>query len=310
MKWIVQVASAVLLVVVVSCQRHPAGPIGRTTHSGEVRVFQVNGVITEIGPGSNRVVVNHEAVADYMPAMTMPFHLTQPGQISGLRPGDAIRFQLHVSKDESWIDDVTSTLSASSAPIPVSHPARPTNAPSLNLKDIPDFALTNELGHRVSLRQFQGQAVALTFFFTRCPIPEYCPRLSRSFADASQQLNSRPNAPTNWHLLSISFDPLDRPEVLRAYAEHYRYDSNHWTFLTGDPAHLRALTHGFGLSATPEEGIFTHDFRTAVFDANGQLQTLWPFGGDTTQLLVQELTKGAAVIRNARTAAGKQLPDG
>ena len=309
MKWNVQVASAALLMAVVSCERQVAGPDARTSHSQEVRVFEVKGMITEIGPGSDRVVVKHEAVADYMPAMTMPFHVRQPGQIAGLRPGDAINFRLHVAKDESWIDQITSTLSASSGLIPPSHPAGPTNAPSLNLRDIPDFALTNELGQRVSLHQFQGQAVALTFFFTRCPIPEFCPRLSRSFADASQQLSSRPDAPTNWHLLSISFDLLDRPAVLRAYAQQYQYDSNHWTFLTGDPTHLRALTHGFGLSATPEEGLFNHDFRTAVFDANGQLQTLWPFGGDTTQLLVQELTKGAAVNRTTRAVAGKQLPE-
>jgi protein SCO1/2 len=171
----------------------------------------------------------------------------------------------------------------------------PTNA--LSISAIPRFALTNELGQPFSFDQFKGQAVVLTFFFTRCPIPEFCPRLSRSFAQASQKLATLPNAPTNWHMVSVSFDPLDTPAVLRNYAQHYHYDSNHWSFVTGDPAQIRALTRGFGLSVAPENGIFTHDFRTVVFDATGQLQNMWPFGGDTTDLLVKDLIKAAGAQR-------------
>jgi len=166
-----------------------------------------------------------------------------------------------------------------------------TNTPGISA--IPSFALTNELGQPFSFQQFKGQAVALTFFFTRCPIPEFCPRLSRSFAQASQKLGSMPNGPTNWHLVSVSFDPVDTPAVLRRYAQQYHYDSNHWTFVTGKPADVRALTAGFGLSVAPEAGIFNHDFRTVIFDATGRLQAIWPFGGDTTDYLVQELVKGA-----------------
>jgi protein SCO1/2 len=163
-----------------------------------------------------------------------------------------------------------------------------------NLADLRDLALTNEFGSRISFGQFAGQAVALTFFFTRCPIPEYCPRLSRNYAEASQKLAVMPNGPTNWHLLSISFDPLDTPAILRAYGQRYQYDSNHWTFVTGDPAHIRALTRGFGLAVNQEGGFYTHDFRTAIFDRSGRLQTMWPFGGNTTDLLVKELLKATA----------------
>jgi protein SCO1 len=169
-----------------------------------------------------------------------------------------------------------------------------TNAPAATMNAIPRFALTNELGQPFSFDQFTGQAVALTFFFTRCPIPEYCPRLSRSFAQASQKLATKANAPTNWHMVSVSFDPADTPAVLRKYAQQYHYDSNHWSFVTGHAAQVRALTRGFGVSAEPESGIFTHDFRTVIFDAAGRFQTMWPFGGDTTDLLVQELTKAVA----------------
>ena len=78
-----------------------------------------------------------------------------------------------------------------------------------------DYKFTNQLGQAVSLSQFDGQALAITFFFTRCPIPEFCPRLSKNFQDVSQKLATRPGGPTNWHLLSVSFDTeFDTPPVL------------------------------------------------------------------------------------------------
>src|SRR5437016_14580043 len=92
-----------------------------------------------------------------------------------------------------------------------------------------DYNFTNESGQAVSLGQFKGQALAITFFFTRCPIPEFCPRLSRNFAQAAHKLSSIPRAPTNWHFLSVTFDPeLDTPPVLKAYGEKYQYDPSHW----------------------------------------------------------------------------------
>jgi protein SCO1/2 len=291
-KCVLQSVSAALLLGVASCQPRQA--------QGEARIFEVRGVVMKLEKDRKTIVVKHEAVPNYMPAMTMPFRVKEPAQISGLRPGDAVTFRLFVTKDTSWIDQITSTAVATT-PTQSSAltPRQPTTPPPASprpfcLRSIPDFALTNELGQRVSLHQFSGQAVALTFFFTRCPIPEFCPRLSRNFAEASQKLASLRQAPTNWHLLSISFDPVDKPNVLRAYAQTYGYDSNHWSFLTGDPAQIRALTHGFGLEVTPDSGGLNHDFRTAVFDATGRLQTMWPFGGNTTELLVQELTKAAA----------------
>jgi protein SCO1/2 len=166
-----------------------------------------------------------------------------------------------------------------------------TNAPTINA--IPRFSLTNELGQPFNFQQFPGQAVALTFFFTRCPIPEFCPRLSRSFAEASQKLATVPKGPTNWHLVSVSFDPADTPSVLRKYAQLYHYDSNHWSFVTGDAVDVRTLTHGFGLSVEPASGIFSHDFRTVIFDATGRLQNIYPFSGDTSEFLVQEILKAA-----------------
>src|SRR5207302_1181619 len=148
--------------------------------------------------------------------------------------GDEISFRLLVSEEESWIDRIEKTRP--------SHPAQENNSgkgveaspPAARRHPLLDDKFTNQLGQAVSLGQFHGQALAITFFFTRCPIPDFCPRLSKNFAEASRKLQGMEHGPTNWHMLSISFDPeFDTPSVLKAYAEKYQYDPAHWSFLTG-----------------------------------------------------------------------------
>jgi protein SCO1 len=291
--------AAVMLLHGALCSTHAASDAAPPITSSP-KAYQARGLIERVKAETRTLVIKHEAIADLMPAMTMPFKVKDGEQLGGLVAGDQIRFRLLVTDNESWIDQIQKVGKTSPAPAPSPADTAPdagSKPPSFYLSDIPDFALTNELGKRISLHQFGGQAVALTFFFTRCPIPEYCPRLAKNFAEASRQLGLSSGGPTNWHLLSVSFDPTDTPEVLRRYGNQYHYDPNHWSFLTGDPAQIRALTRGFGLAVTQESGVFLHDFRTAVFDANGRLQAMWPFGGDTSAMLVQELTRAAQAAK-------------
>jgi protein SCO1/2 len=155
---------------------------------------------------------------------------------------------------------------------------------------------TNELGQAVSLGDFHGQALALTFFFTRCPIPDFCPRLSRNFAAASQKLAELPNAPTNWHFLSISFDPaFDTAPRLRAYAETYHYDAAHWSFLTGSADQIRELAAQCDVKFEADGAFFNHNFRTLIVDASGHLQMVFPTSGDLSDAIVAEMLKAAAL---------------
>lgn len=164
-----------------------------------------------------------------------------------------------------------------------------------------DYPFTNELGQAVTLSSFHGQALALTFFFTRCPVPDFCPRLSRNFAEASRKLSAMPAAPTNWHFLSISFDPdFDTPAVLRAYAQRYHYDPAHWSFLTGPKDKLEELARLSNVEYHSNGGLFSHNFRTIIIDATGKLQMVFPTGGDLTEAIVSEMLKAAA--------AGKHKP--
>jgi protein SCO1/2 len=157
-----------------------------------------------------------------------------------------------------------------------------------------DYKFTNELGAPVCLNDFRGQVIAYTFIFTRCPAPNYCPRLSKNFEEAAKRLAAMPNAPANWHLISVSFDPdFDTPAVLRACARRYHYDPARWTFLTGPKAQIGELARFSGVNYRPEEGLFTHNFRTLVVDAEGRLRVSYPVGGDLSDALASEIVKAA-----------------
>ena len=152
-----------------------------------------------------------------------------------LRAGDSVSFRLNVTSTNGWIDHVFKTGSVQIIEQGSVHPIVQVvrDVPPLNPGDeLPDYHFTNELGRTISTSQFRGQALAFTFFFTRCPYPNFCPYVSRGFEETQQKLLALPNAPTNWHLLSISFDPdNDTPAVLKDYATLHDYNPAHWSFV-------------------------------------------------------------------------------
>jgi protein SCO1/2 len=267
-----------------------------------VRTFNnVHGVVMVLKPAEGVVVIRHGAISNYMEGMTMPFKVADTNVFSTLNPGDEVNFRLQVTDDASRVDDFTKTgteqlpvaNSTSTAEVtPVAPPAG----------DLRDYKFTNELGQAVSLNDFRGQALGITFFYTRCPLPDYCPRLSKNFKMASEKLKARPGAPVNWHFLSISFDPeFDTPEMLKAYGTSYQSDPAHWSFLTGPPDKIAELARGSGVNYRLEDGTFNHNFRTLIIDASGHLQMVFPTSGDLSDLIVNEIIKAAAVTN--QTAA-------
>jgi protein SCO1/2 len=261
-----------------------------------IRTFTVSGVVQEVNREQPLIVIAHEAITNYMKAMTMPFKVKRRADLEGLEKGDSISFLLHVSNTESWVDRISKAGKAT----PLTNGAVAVSAPASSLPKphhpLMDYSFTNELGQAVSLGEFRGQALAITFFFTRCPIPDFCPRLSKNFAEASQKLNALPNAPTNWHFLSVTFDPeFDTPPVLKAYAERYEYDPKHWSFLTGPVDKVRELAGQSDVSVQRDAGLFNHNFRTLIIDATNHLQMVFPTGGDLSESIVSEMLKAAAV---------------
>ena len=259
--------------------------------------FQVKGIVKKLKPDGKTVVIQHEEVPHYMPAMTMPFEVRNTNELRGLQAGDTIRFQMVVTDNDAWIEHVTKLTAARATGLP-SRPAfrLARDVDPLQVGDmLPDYHFTNELSQAVSTKQLKGQAFAFTFFFTRCPYPTFCPLMSGNFEAAEKKLLAMPNAPTNWHLFSISFDPeFDSPATLKAYAQRYDYHPDHWSFVTGDLMDLTALADQVGeYFGHDESGGVVHNLRTVIVDTHGRVQKIIPDNKWTSDQLVAELLKAA-----------------
>jgi protein SCO1 len=258
-----------------------------------MQVFTVKGVIKELEPDGKTAVIRHEAIPGYMQAMTMPFEARDTNLLRGLQAGDVISFQLAVTPTEGWIQSITK-LSSNAPPSAPESSMRITRAlePLGEGDRLPEYHFTNELGEAVSLSQFKGQVLAFTFFFTSCPFPEFCPRMTSQFGQAERQLEKMTNAPAHWHFLSISFDPAhDTPRRLAEYARAADYDPSHWNFLTGDEAQISGLAEQMGENYWREGESIGHNLRTVVVDPTGRIRHI--IGGSkwTVDELVRDIVE-------------------
>jgi protein SCO1/2 len=288
------------LLLLTACSVKSASTLPRSgSDTTNPQSFLAGGTVVELKPAGGTVVIRHGAISNYMAAMTMPFRVRDSNELAGLQSGDEISFRLQVSETDSWVDHLAKTGAGSVRPAPAP-PRRPAAPAATALLDYP---FTNELGQVVSLNDFRGQALAITFFYTRCPLPDYCPRLSKNFQAAQQKLASRSGSPANWHLLSVSFDTeFDTPSMLKAYGDSYQYDPNHWSFLTGPADKIGELARQADVSYQSDDGTFNHDFRTLIIDASGHLQMVFPTSGDLSDQIVAEIIKAAAVTNPPATA--------
>jgi protein SCO1/2 len=262
--------------------------------------FEVKGIIQEVFPKRKQVRIQHEEIPHYMPSMTMTFDVKNDQDLAGLQPGDSVSFHMIVTEKEGWIEQIRKTGAVT--PIVTSAPDNFRAVREVEpLKEgdmMPDYHFTNELGQAMTLSDYKGQALALTFIFTRCPFPNFCPRMSDNFGEAQKRLKTMSNPAPNWHLLSISFDPeFDKPPVLKAYSLRFGADPKRWNFATGALIDVTAITEQFGLmfwKPTPEQpGSISHNLRTVVINASGRIQKVFTENGWKVDDLVAEIVKAA-----------------
>ena len=240
----------------------------------------VTGIILKIDRPHRSFVASCDAIPGYMAAMAMPYSVRRESALDGVQPGMQVDFTLVVDGGHSYVEDIRihqyqsmdqealrsrrlQLLQAPGTPAP--------DATELQLgQRIPDFALTDQTGQRVSLSQFAGKVVGLTFIYTSCPLPDYCFRLSNNFGRINRRFAARMGR--DLILLSISFDPVhDRPPVLAGYAATWKADPKSWHFLTGTLPEVKAVCRLFGLSFWQDEGWFTHSLHTVILDRQGRL---------------------------------------
>ena len=248
--------------------------------------YQTRGVFKSFDSKQSQATIAHEAIPGYMPAMTMNFDVRNPGEFQNVQPGDAILFQLCVTTDYAWIEQVHRTESAR----PLLAPDKPVVSSELKTGDLlPDIELTNESGKKIRLSDFRGKVLAITFIYTGCPLPTYCPLMNRNF-QTSEHLLSQLGIDEACHLLSISMDPAhDTPENLSAYAKIYDADAERWTFANASEDVLHKLGGAVGLEFKKEEGRIEHNLRTVVVDAEGRIRRIFRGNSWTPQELVAEV---------------------
>jgi protein SCO1/2 len=234
---------------------------------------QVISVAPQARPdGRREVTVKHEDIPGFMPAMTMAYFVKDSTLLDGVAPGDLITARLVVVGNDPHLDRIQKTGHADLPP-----DARPSRVMEVMNPgdDVPDDELRDQQGQARKLSDWRGRALAVTFVYTRCPLPDFCPLMDRHFAALQRAIQADPELRQRAHLVSVSFDPThDTAEVIAAHAKARGADAETWSYLTGSPAAIDHFTSRFGVSTIAESdaaATITHNLRTAIVDRRGRL---------------------------------------
>ena len=268
-----------------------------------MKTYPIRGRIVSV-QGSD-IMLDHEAVPGFMEAMTMSYKLKDPSIASELHPGDRITATLLVSKDPDGFNTVLLDK------IVVVAQAKPDYKPAVQYHVpqpgdvVPDFKLLNQSARPIHLGQFHGRVLLVTFIYTRCPLADFCPRMSRNFAEVDKALASDPALYAQTHLLSISFDPAyDTPAVLSSYGKAYSGHGDdpssknifkHWDFAAPSEKDLAALTQYFNVGITPgDEGSINHSLSTVLIGKDGKIAAWYPSNDWKPEEVVAQVKLAAA----------------
>jgi protein SCO1/2 len=230
--------------------------------------------------------------------MTMPFTLKGKAALEDIRPGDEVEGALRVDtvggevKDYDLVDLTPTGRSIEPAPAPTGVGATEPAPAVLKPGDpVPDFAVTTQEGRPLRLSELRGKVVALTFIYTRCPLPEFCPAMDAKFADLARRLSGVPGRADGVRLLSVSFDPgHDTPAVLAAHARRRGAGPPLWTFAVATPEELARVAGPLGLTVAPGSREISHNLRTAVIGPDGRLARLEAGQGWAAPELMRTIT--------------------
>jgi len=277
------------LVALQGCEGgNPSGDDRPTAVPSTEATYQLKGIVVSSDAAKGVVQIDSEAIPGLMGAMTMPYKLAQPGVATELHPGDHITARLRISDSASVLDQIDVTAQSQ----PDYKPSKVYNVPAPG-QAVPDFKFLNQSGKTITLDQFRGKVLLVTFIYTRCPLPDYCIRMSRNFATIQQQLAADPQLLNKTHLLSVSFDPAyDTPKVLRSYGSAYAGSEafSHWDFAAPQLSQLDALEQFFDVGVSPgSDNTLTHSLSTAIIAPNGKIFRWYPSNEWTPSTVVDDV---------------------
>lgn len=277
-----------------ACQKAEKKPVA----SAEAKRYQLKGKVISVNKDKKTAEIEHDEIPGFMQKMTMSFPIHADWVWDELTPGSEIRAELVVdetAKDPYWLENIGIVAAANP-----NQPAPPVNENFAQIgKDAPNFSLTNQDGKKISMNDYKGKALAITFIYAQCPLPEYCIKMSRSFSDLANQVSADENLKDKIRLLSISFDPTrDTPEKLKQYGIGYlgkdskATDFKVWQIAVGADAEVRKIADAFGLryEIDPNDKTqFNHSLRTVVIAPDGKITKILPGNEWTNAELLNEL---------------------
>jgi protein SCO1/2 len=288
-----------IVVVVIVALVVGAAACGRPSNN---RAYTLQGQVLSLEKSRKQLTIKHEEIKGLMPAMTMPYDVQDDRLLSGLAPGDLINATLVIGSNEAHLTTIRKVGEA-----PLEKPAEDASAtPGASSgfellkagEEVPDTAFVDQDGRKRSFESFRGTPVVLTFIYTRCPLPTFCPLMDRHFVAIQKTLQQDAALP-RVHLVTVSFDPAhDTPPVLKKHARELQADLRRWTFLTGDRDEIDRFAMRFGVSvarAMNDPRDITHNLRTAIVDAGGRLVKTYTGNEWTPEQVVADLK---TAIRN------------
>ena len=263
---------AAVALVSTGCKKaEPAGPAAQQT-----KRYHLVGKVVSIDQQQATLNVDGEEIPGFMAAMTMPYPVHDSKSLSGLNPGDEITADVVVTGAGAYLENIVVTKKAAPPGPSTGQPAGPAHQPQPNEK-VPDFVLVNQDGKRIHLGSFKGDVLLVTFIYTRCPFPDFCPLVSRNFAHIYADLKKNPALDSKVRLLSVSFDSsYDTPAVLRKYARTFDQTTGgspfgRWEFATVPAKELPSVADFFGLYYSAAGGQIVHSLSTTVISPEGRV---------------------------------------
>lgn len=278
-----------------ACQK-PSAQGNQNTSASEKR-YSLKGTILSVNRDAKTAKISHDDIPGFMSGMEMEFPIKADWAWDDLLPGAEIRADLVVdnTKDPAfWLENVGIVAAANP-----NQPAPPIDERFAQIgKEVPDFSLTNQYGKHISMKDFRGKALAITFIYAQCPLPDYCIKMSANFSDLANKIKDDPAYKDQIRLLSISFDPArDTPAKLKQYGAGYfgkdiKPDFNLWQLAVGTDAQVRKIADFFGLryEVSPDDKTqINHSLRTAVISPEGKVTKIFPGNDWTPNDLLREL---------------------
>ena len=255
--------------------------------------YPVTGVVVAapVGPA---IEVAHDDIPGFMPAMTMPFALRNPEDAAKVTPGDRVRFVLRVGQQASWAEDLEVVGHDADAARRLAAPRQSSSARLRGGDAVQPFQLIDQHGTPVTEADLQGHATVVTFIFTRCPLPEFCPLMVKRFRELQEAVAADPALAPRVRLLSVTLDPAyDTPDVLEAYGRAMQADFTRWRFATGSDQAVTAFAKAFAVYSERNGASLDHTLATALIGPDGRVVEVWRGSGWTSDEVLEALRTAA-----------------